>query len=199
MTTEHEPHEPRPTRQLDEELGEVSFFGEPWTLRVKAALLDEPYRRSLRSEIVPLTAERGTRTVVHAQPYIIVPHITLEVAPTAHPTGGQLGEVTDSRWEGMRPEYIGQCQGWYYHEDRTLVVWEALLEDRYQTGEAPDDANLRLLWQGFEAFLLRQFPDAQQLVTTPDDPLYEVADYQRFLKSLGYQPLSPQAFGKRRS
>ncbi len=77
MTTEHEPREPRPVRQLDEELGEVAFFGEAWTLRVKAALLDEPYRRVLRSEIVPLTAERGTRTVVHAQPYILVPHVTL--------------------------------------------------------------------------------------------------------------------------
>ena len=198
MTTEHEPHEPRPARQLDEALGEVTLFGEQWTLRVKAALVDEPYRRSLRSEIVPVTAERGTRTVVHAQPYVLVPHITLDVAPASQPTGDQLGEVTDSRWEGMRPEYVGQAQAWYYDADRLLVIWEALLEDRYQTGEAPEDANLRALWLGFEAFLLRQFPDAEQLVTSPDDPLYEPADYQRFLRDLGYQSVSSHAFGNRR-
>jgi hypothetical protein len=127
---------------------------------------------------------------------LLVPHVTLDVAPTPRPTAGQLGEVTDSRWEGMRPEYIGQAQAWYYDADRLLVVWEALLEDRYQTGEAPEDANLRALWQGFEAFLLRQFPDARQLVTSPDDPLYELADYQRFLTTLGYQRLNNHAFGK---
>ncbi len=196
MTTEHEPREPQPTRQLDEELGEVAYFGEAWTLRVNAALMDEPYRRSLRSELVPLTAECGIRTVVYAQPYILMPQITLDISPTPLAAAGQLGEVTDNRWEGMRAEYIGQAQAWYYHEDRLLVLWEALLEDRYQVGAAATDANLGALWQGFEALLQRQFPAARQLLTAGDDPVYELGDYRHFLAAHGYQQVNDRAFAK---
>ena len=55
----------------------------------------------------------------------------------------------------------------------------ASFEDRYQTGEAPEDPNLKTLWTGFERFLLGRFPRTRQLVTTPDDPLYERRDYQQ--------------------
>jgi len=52
------------------------------------------------------------------------------------------------------------------------------------------------LWGGFERFLVEQCPDAQRLVTTYDDPVYETQAYQRFLSELGYRRLSTVAFGK---
>lgn len=195
--TEREPAE-APYWHLDEAIGEVVLWGEPWTLRVSAHVADEAYGRGGQTELVPLTADRGTRTWVQARAYILVPDIQLTVAVAPATDAGPLGTVEAQHWDGMKAERIGEAQAWYYHEDRLLILWECFLEDRYQTGEAPEDATLQALWSGFEHFLLARFPDTSQLITTADDPLYDTTNYQRFLTTLGYHPLTQRAFSKRR-
>jgi hypothetical protein len=49
-----------------------------------------------------------------------------------------------------------------------------------------------------EVRLLRQFPKASTIATPFRDPIAEtIVEYQAFLKSLGYSPLSKTAFGKK--
>src|SRR5579884_470811 len=81
--------------------------------------------------------------------------------------------MTSSTWDGMKLLFIGSGSAWYYHQDRTLVLWELLLEDEFRQENPTQDAALTTLWQGIERFLLSRFPSAQQLVTTADDPLYD--------------------------
>ena len=57
---------------------------------------------------------------------------------------------------------------------------------------------MRNLWKGFEHWLFKQFPEASTVATTTHDPIAEtVAEYQAFLKILGYSPIAKTAFGKR--
>jgi hypothetical protein len=181
----------------DQALGEVQLWRDAWTLRLKAHISESSYSRSARGEIVPLTALEGTRTDVLARPYVLVPDITLSVQLYPQPDiTGAVGEVRSSDWEGMKREEVGNCQGWFYHEDRIIVLWEAFFHERLQIGEPSEDPNLTVLWTGFERFLVKHFPTARQLVTTSTDPLYETDRYQRFLLQLGYTRVSQQAFGK---
>jgi hypothetical protein len=197
MTAESERGDALPDWQLDALIGEVDFYRERWSLRLKAHLTDQPYGRSAAAGLLPLSATHGTCTAVDARAYILVPDITVDVAlGPAEGATDSLGTVTASDWHGMKAAHVGEATAFYYREDRVLCIWEAFLEDEYQIGEASDDANYAVFWRGLEALLLRQFPDARQLVTTTDDPLYEPADYQRFLAQLGYQRLSDRAFGK---
>src|SRR5579859_3084898 len=113
MTSEHEPIQP-PYWTIDEAIGEARFWGEAWTLRLAAHTANERYQRG-HSELVPLTAARGTRTYVHAQPYILVPDIrlTAELATTSS-AAGAIGQVRESTWEGMKGEPVGKAQAWFY-------------------------------------------------------------------------------------
>jgi hypothetical protein len=194
---EREPGEALPYWQLDELIGEVSFYRETWSLRVKAHLADQPYGRSAAAGLIPLSTTQGVCTAVDAKAYILVPDITLDVV--LGPSGSAseaIGTVDASQWQGMKPEYVGEATAFYYREDRVLCVWECYLEDQYQQGEPDDDPNYPTLWHGVEELLLRQFPDARQVVTPADDPLYDPADYRRFLVQLGYTRLNPQAFAR---
>jgi hypothetical protein len=199
MTPEHDRGDVR-SRQLDELIGQVAFYRERWSLRAKAHLADQPYGRSATAGLIPLSAIQGTCTAIAAKAYILVPDINLDIAlsPSERPTAA-VGTVIASTWDGMKPTYVGAATAFYYHDyhdDRVLCLWEAFLEDAYQTGKPDQDANYAVLWRGIEDLLLRQFPDAQQFVTTADEPLYEPADYQRFLMQLGYARLNDRTFAK---
>ena len=86
---------------------------------------------------------------------------------------------------------------WYYHEDKTIVLWECFFDSRFHKHPFPADTNMQNLWQSFEHYLLKQFPQATTLATPFNDPLAESIDeYQMFLKSLGYSPIAEAAFGK---
>jgi len=57
---------------------------------------------------------------------------------------------------------------------------------------------MQKLWQAFERWLLKQFPQASTLATPFNDPLAQSIDeYQAFLKTLGYSPLAKAAYGKK--
>ncbi len=76
MTKEHEPSDPY--YQHDELLGEADVLGEQRGLHLRVHLAEEPYTES--QEIFTLKHHSGTRTYVHAKPYILVPDIRLTVA-----------------------------------------------------------------------------------------------------------------------
>lgn len=198
MTEREQPQEQPDYWNVDQAIGEVTLWRDQhYTLRLKAHIADELYRQPARDEIIPLKHRQGVRTYVHAKPYVLVPDITLgiQLFPTPDPTGA-VGEVASSTWEGMRHEELGNCQGWFYLEDRSIVLWEALLLERYRMPDLAQDSNTTALWEGFEQFLTERFPSARLIATTYDDPEYETQQYQEFLQRLGYSRLNPQAFGK---
>jgi hypothetical protein len=52
--------------------------------------------------------------------------------------------------------------------------------------------------EGFEHWLIKQFLQATTSATPFHDPIAESIDeYQSFIKTLGYSPISEAAFGKK--
>jgi len=185
---------------LDEEIGEGCLFGEQASIRLKTHVAPERYHHtSEHDEVVPLEARSGTRIYVMAKPYILELDYRLTVGLYSQPTEqGAIGEVASSAWVGMRQRDIGQSQAWYYPEERTLVLWECFLEHWYRQEDPRTDETLRVLWQGFEAFLLRQFPDAAFIATPSWEPIYEDDKdaWPEFLERMGYTPIGSMALGK---
>lgn len=181
----------------DELIGEMQLYRDSYLVRARLHVKPELYRQGRHEEIVPLRHPRGVRTYVQAKPYILHPDIRLTVQPSQTPTpGGEIGRVTASEVLGMRHEEIGQAQSWYYHEDRTLVIWEAFLEQRFRKADPRQDSNTAALWVWLEEDLRDRFPGARRLVTPFGDPLYDAHHYQEFLRSLGYRPVAEAVFGK---
>lgn len=171
---------------------------EPAIVRARVHTSEERYRLDeVDTEIVPVTTRAGTRAYVHLQPYVAFPDIRLTVglSPAPRP-GGAISEVLSVEERGMRRERIGNAQAWHYPADRTLVLWEALIEERFRDTPLAEDANMRRLWLGIEDFLTTRFPAATKIATPFDDPAFETADYRAFLGSLGYAPVARAAYGK---
>jgi hypothetical protein len=197
MTEQEQHHDDYWT--ADEPIGEVSLWlGRLHALRLKAHISEETYRQAAEHEIIPLRHRQGRRVYVHAKPYLVVPSIVVDVQlyPTVQPSGA-AGETIAPAHESRRQEEMGQAQAWFYPAERVIALWECYLLDRYRTAQFRDDLNTATTWKGFERFLRHQFPAARRIVTTHDDPLYDTAQYQDFLRGMGYRPLSRAAFGKR--
>ncbi len=87
--------------------------------------------------------------------------------------GEAIGETLGQpKQEGVRDVQIGNAQAWYYHEDNILVLWEYFLESRFRDHPLTHDPQMKQLWQGFEFWLLKQFPQATRIATPSDDPLF---------------------------
>ncbi len=163
---------------------------------------EEQYESS-RYEIIPISEKKGTRTYVMMQPYVREPKLTLTIGLYNKPKHyadqeSPIGEVIGSNHEGFREVQVGNAQAWYYHADKTIVLWECFFEERFRTSPLPEDANMQKLWQSFEHYLVTKFPKASTLATPFNDPIAESIDeYQAFLKTLGYSSLAQGAFGKR--
>lgn len=119
-----------------------------------------------------------------------------------HPTWGRsVGEVVDSRVEGMDRRVIGNAQGWYYPAQGILVLWEC--EVFYPYGTAPDDPTedrtLFTAWEAFERLLLNKFTEAKQMITPGWEPKYCDEQWGAFLRGRGYTPVADdqRAFTKR--
>ncbi len=162
-----------PYFQHDELLGEAPLPGGQWGIHLRLHVADEPYTEP--QEIFPLQHQRGRRTYVQAKPYILEPDIRLTVAlsprfpypEVATRPGAEIGRVVGSEVRTFRRRDIGHAQAWYYHQERTLVLWECFLEDRFRSGDDPaaDMAHLTV-WQGFEASLLRHLCGVERIMTT---------------------------------
>jgi len=177
------------------------YRNKPQPVRGRVHQAEERYFE--KHEIIPMTTSKGIQTYVMLHPYVFEPKLTLTVGLYKKPKqvadiGEQVGEVVSSKQEGVREVEVGKCQAWYYHEDRILVLWECFLESFVRNQPLLKDPNMKHLWQSVEQYLLAQFPQAKQVVTPFDDPLFERKEYQTFLRSFGYQPEpgAKAAFGK---
>jgi hypothetical protein len=179
-----------------------SYYTKPQQIWGKFHTSEEPYVSDV-DEIVPLTQRRGTRAYVMMHPHVLEPKLTLRVGLYKNPKhyadqdtaiGKTLGPA---QHEGFNEVQIGNAQAWYYHEDRTLVVWECFLDSRFRTHPLKADKNMRRLWQAFELWLLERFPQATTIATPFNDPIARTTkEYQAFLRSLGYAPIAKAAFGR---
>ena len=137
------------------------------------------------------------------QPYVLEPKLTLTVGiynqpKKYHDQESPIGEVIGSRHEGFREAQVGNAQAWYYHTDKTIILWECFFNDRFRKDPLTTDKNMQKLWHSFEHWLIKQFPQASTLATHFNDPIAQsIEEYQSFLKSLGYSPLAQAAFGKK--
>ncbi len=177
-----------------------NYHRQPRPVRGKIHLAEERYFE--KHEIIPMQTSKGIQTYVMLHPYVFEPVLTLTVGLYKKPRqiadmGEEIGKTLSTpRQEGVQEVEIGNGQAWYYHEDRILVLWECFLESRFRDHPLLHDLQMKQLWQGFEAWLIKQFPEAIQIVTPFDDPLFERAEYQTFLRALGYEPVAKAAFGK---
>jgi hypothetical protein len=106
--------------------------------------------------------------------------------------------IGQPKQQGFRDVQVGNAQAWYYHEDKTIVLWECFFYDRFRRPPLDKDRNILHLWQSFEHWLIKQFPQANTIATPFNDPIaHSIEEYQTFLKSLGYAPFAEAAYGKK--
>ncbi len=186
--------------------GVFSYYrNQPRPVRGKIHVSDEPYRLDKHeTDIRPLATLKGTRTYVMLHPYVFEPILTLTVGLYKKPRqvadmGEAIGETLGTpKQEGVREVQIGNAQAWYYHQDKILEVWECFLWEGFRSHPLVDDPHMKKLWQGLEAWLSKQFPEATQIVTPFHDPIaHSIEEYQTFLRSLGYESVARSAFGKK--
>jgi hypothetical protein len=179
-----------------------SYYTNPQKVWGRFHTSDEQYINSPH-EIIPIKEKKGQRTYVMMQPYVLEPKLTLTIGLYDKPKhfadqDSAIGKTIGTpQHQGFREAQVGNAQAWYYHQDKTIVLWECFFDGRFRKHPLIDDPNMRQLWRGFEHWLIRQFPDANILATPFNDPVAKSIDeYQAFLKSLGYSPIAQTAFGK---
>jgi len=173
----------------------------PRPVRGKIHLSEESYTTD-KYEIVPIATRRGTRTYVMMHPYVFEPNIILTIGLYKEPKHyadqqEAIGESIASHSEGAREVQIGSAQAWYYHQDKTIVLWECFIDARFRDHHLAKDPQMKQLWTKFEQWLVQQFPEATRIATPSNDPIAQsIEEYQAFLRSLGYEPITEPAFGK---
>ncbi len=181
-----------------------SYRNKPRPVRGKIHTSEETYRLdAFERDIRPIATLRGNRTYIMMHPYAQEPILTFTALLYNKPKhyadqetviGETLGKV---KQEGVRDVPIGSAQAWYYHEDRIIEIWECFLWDFVRSHPLVEDQYMQKLWQGFEVWLLTQFPQATRIVTPCNDPIaHSIEEYQTFLRSLGYSPVAKSAYGK---
>jgi len=112
--------------------------------------------------------------------------------------GEAVGETLSTYVKGMKQHQIGNAQAWYYPQDKMIVIWECFLDAHMRNVTSlTEDQHMPKLWRGFEQWLVKQFPQAERIVTPFNDPIAKtIEEYQTFLRSLGYEPVAETAFGK---
>jgi hypothetical protein len=179
-----------------------SYYTKPQHVYGRFHTSEERYF-AVQHEIIPLSEKRGTRTYVIMQPYVHEPKLSITVGLYPKPKryadqDEAIGQtIGQPKQDGFREVQVGNAQAWYYPQDKILVLWECFFDSRFRRLPLPEDTNMQKLWQGFEHWLISQFPHAKTLATPFNDPIAQsTEEYQSFLKSLGYTPLAPGAFGK---
>jgi hypothetical protein len=164
--------EPDPYWNDDRVLGEVYFGHDHRLVRARSHTEDEVFRGRGSETLFTLTEREGQRTYIQSRLYIHAPPGT------------------------TREQRVADAQAWYYPADRTVVLWELLLEPPVQRIEDPrEDLLLRGLWVRYEHFLTARFPGADQLLTTWEDT-YDRDQWAGFLGAIGYRQIGPAVFRK---
>jgi hypothetical protein len=179
-----------------------SYSTKPQKVWGRFHISGERYRASSH-EIIPISEKAGKRIYVMMQPYVLEPKLTITVGLYPKPKtytdqDEAIGQtIGQPKHDGFREAQVGNAQAWYYPEDKMIVLWECFFDSRFRRHPIPEDTNMQNLWQGFEHWLIRQFPQANTLATPFNDPIAKsIEEYQTFLKKLGYSPFAKAAFGK---
>src|SRR5918992_1602270 len=179
------------------------YRNEPQMVQGKIHLSKQRIYTKIVHEIVPLKSKRGFRSYVNLRPYVLEPQFVINFGMYSKPKQyadqeSAIGQVLSSKVNGVRQHVVGSAQAWYYPKDKLIVLWECFLHSPMRNKPLLEDENMRQLWDGFERWLMKQFPKAKTLATPFNDPIAESIDeYQSFLRSLGYEPVAKAAFGKK--
>jgi hypothetical protein len=169
--------------------GKIHMVGERYDFNSFGHSLEREY----------LNNRTGQRIYLLMHPYVVQPNIVMNIIlqPKRYADAGDIiGKTTSSRVEGVRHHDIGSAQAWYYPEDKILLPWECFLHTFARDVPLLKDTNMVQLWTGFERWLLTQFPEAEKIVTPFADPLWEVKEYQSFLRKRGYKKSKSGTFAK---
>ncbi len=104
------------------------------------------------------------------KPYVLEPQMFMTVGLYPKPKhyadqDEAIGEVLKTEQKGMRQHEIGNAQAWYYPAEKMIVLWECFLESHVRPHPLNEDENQRQLWQAFEKWLMKQFPEAIRIAT----------------------------------
>ncbi len=179
-----------------------TYYTKPQKVWGRFHTSEEQYLASLQ-EIIPIKTKKGNRTYIMMQPYVLEPKLTITVGIYNKPKhyadqDSAIGKTIGTpKQQGFTEVQVGNAQAWYYHENKTIVLWECFFERVLRKHPLKDDKNMQNLWRSFEHWLIKRFPKATTLATPFNDPIAESIDeYQAFLKILGYSPIAKAAFGK---
>jgi hypothetical protein len=178
-----------------------SYYTKPQKVIGRIHLAEERYFDGLH-ELISLKQKKGRRVYVMMQPYVLEPILTMTVQLYKNPKQyadqeSPIGETAGTHQEGFREVQAGNAQAWYYPEEKTVMLWECFFDSRFRRHPLAEDGNMVKLWQTFEQWLLRQFPDAKTLATPFNDLIaHSIKEYQGFLSSLGYAPFAKGVFAK---
>jgi hypothetical protein len=150
-------------------------------------------------EIYALKSAKGARTYILMQPHIREPNVSMTVAlnPKHYADMEQVvGKTTGTRVEGFRDVQIGNAQAWYYPEDKVLVLWDCYLYEFARDLPLRKDTNMLQLWTGFEECLINRYPETVKILTPWADLIWQVKEYQSFLRKQGHKRENPGIFAK---
>ena len=168
----HPEHDPTPYWNDDRELGEVYVGHDLRRVRARSHIEDETFHGRGSETLFTLAEREGRRTYVQSRLYVHSPPGT------------------------SREQRIAAAQAWYYPADRTVVLWELIVEPPFQRGVEPaEDLLLRSLWVHYERLLAGRFREADQFMTTWEDT-YDRQVWAEFLTAVGYRQTAPAVFTK---
>jgi hypothetical protein len=119
-----------------------TYYTKPQKVRGRFHTSEEKYSASPH-EIIPISEKKGTRTYVMMQPYVLEPKLTITVGLYAKPKHyadqeAEIGKtIGQPKHEGFREAQVGNSQAWYYHEDKTIVLWECFFEADFTHTPSP--------------------------------------------------------------
>lgn len=152
---------------VDEELCLLDISLDPGPDVVRVQARMEDEPYRPEEELYPLV-HAGTKTGIVARAYALLE----DIGTKPH------------RYEPAR------MRAWYFHEDRALAMWDVEV-----WGEA-SSAFERQLWQGFEQWLVKRYPDAARIFTDDLQPVTYPGRKWALLESLGYQRVDDRVYVK---
>lgn len=184
-------------------VGKFRYYrNKPRMVQGRVHVADEQYV-DVNQEIVPIARpDKGSRTYINMQPYVLEPQVFMNVGLYPEPKQyadqpEAIGETVSTYVKGMQQRQLGNAQAWYYPADQTICVWECFFDAGIRQHPLTEDRQMKQLWIGFEQWLMKQFPEATRIVTPFHDPIARSSEeYQTFLRALGYESVAQAAFGK---
>ena len=189
-----QPHDTAPYWTHNLVLGEGDVQGNRSLIRLHLHQSEEIHYEG--ESLFPIPSRRQKRLYFHAKPYILIPQMTLTIGLTRPKVDSdEIGRVIGSDVKHLQEREIGNAQGWYYPEEKALVLWECYLFEPFRQEDPRKDHLLASIWYGFEKTLLKELPDTAKIYTTYE-PIYDRPVFKTFLRKMQYRPIEKVAFVK---